>query len=548
MGMQPQPKWNRRKSHSGLKKFLLVVVIILGVYAGWGIWQDYQDVGHFDLGRSIGVAKDRWVGLPGNAARMSSSAIQNLNSSSTDNGPQKSESAPQEQASEPSVSAVNEKADSGLLSTGMRRLSGQGQGNDPFFAESPSQQNSEATSFDATAPNVVPDGSTPGVNPRPQQKPNGSSTTPTTIDGISVWDTSTNRNVSLNAAEYNEFQSTQVIPDSALARNQGNTGAEGVDILPSSATSGLDRYIGHMLDLINKAREERGLTPVKLGTNPAAQQHSVSMLQHNFVGHWGIKGLTPEMRYTLAGGSGYLAENVSNLKQVPYVSYPSAHPLEALLQTHTDFMESPAHRENILNPWHTHVNLGIACDHVTCAVTQDFERDFIDFTDLPSISDGVLTFSGHLRDKLAFAAVEIWYHEPPHSMTFGQLDATFSYYPGQEPATFLLNPPSPGHFYSTEELQPTSFTWGSATDPYKVEPDSPRVYKQSSIPDEIDSNSKLVPLTIARLWETEDSFLKVEANISEAIQELGPGVYTVYTWGSEGTNKVRLTNYSIFVD
>ena len=519
----------------------------MAIYGGWGIWQDYRDVGHFDLGRSIGVATDRWVDLPRDVARVSTGAFGILNSTSTDDGTQSTGAEPQAQELLEEVSSEIKEADTGLPSTGLRRLSGQE--NDPFFVEDPSSQNSESAPVAASAQEAVPIGSAVGINPQSQPQSGGSSTTSSgALDGATVWDSNTNQNITLNRSEYTEFQSTQKVPNSPLTGNQSNGTTSPVTNLPTSATSGLGRYRDHMLELINEARGHDGLRPVELGANPAAQQHAEAMLKHNFVGHWGINGLTPEMRYTLAGGSGYLAENVANFKQQPFIVYPSAHPLEALLETHNDFMENPDHRENILNPWHTHVNLGIACNHVSCAVAQDFERNFIAFSGLPAIFDGVLTFSGALKDPLAFAAIEVWYHEPPRPLTLGQLDATYTYNSGQEPATFLLNPPSPGDFYSEEQLQPTRLDWQSYADPYKIDPDSPRDFKHPEPPANLNSRSRMVPLTIARIWQNEDSYFKVEANLTTVVEEMGAGVYTVYIWGSEGSNKVPLTNYSIFVE
>lgn len=81
----------------------------------------------------------------------------------------------------------------------------------------------------------------------------------------------------------------------------------------------LSTLVQYMLDLINDDRLEHGLQPVTLGTNPAAQQHAEEMLSEGYLSHWGLDGLKPYMRYTLAGGFNYEAENVSG---PPYYSDP----------------------------------------------------------------------------------------------------------------------------------------------------------------------------------------------------------------------------------
>ena len=57
-----------------------------------------------------------------------------------------------------------------------------------------------------------------------------------------------------------------------------------------------------MLELINRERRKAGLPEVTLGSNRAAQLHAEAMLADCFSSHWGMDGLKPYMRYTLAGG------------------------------------------------------------------------------------------------------------------------------------------------------------------------------------------------------------------------------------------------------
>ena len=63
-----------------------------------------------------------------------------------------------------------------------------------------------------------------------------------------------------------------------------------------------------VLNLINEEREKSNLQPVALGSNQSAQDHAQSMMENNISGHWGLDGMLPYMRYTLAGGQGYVAE------------------------------------------------------------------------------------------------------------------------------------------------------------------------------------------------------------------------------------------------
>ena len=65
----------------------------------------------------------------------------------------------------------------------------------------------------------------------------------------------------------------------------------------------------YMLELINAERVQAGLNPVVLGDNVAAQLHAEASLKNCFSSHWGIDGLKPYMRYSLAGGYQSNGEN-----------------------------------------------------------------------------------------------------------------------------------------------------------------------------------------------------------------------------------------------
>ena len=115
----------------------------------------------------------------------------------------------------------------------------------------------------------------------------------------------------------------------------------------------------YLMGLINKSRREHGLSPVTLGDNESAQKHAESMLQHSFAGHWGLDGLTPIMRYTLAGGVNYARENTSGVTNVKWGPHFAKRDWkESLRMAHNGLMNSSGHRKNILDTWHRKVSLG----------------------------------------------------------------------------------------------------------------------------------------------------------------------------------------------
>lgn len=309
-------------------------------------------------------------------------------------------------------------------------------------------------------------------------------------------------------------------------------------------TTSLDELQEYLLDLINADRQAHSLPRVTLGRNTAAQRHAEEMLEHSYLAHWGMDGLKPYMRYTLTGGVNYEAENVSGIT-APLEEgrlYQEQSPHESITGSQKGFMASPGHRANVLNPWHKKVNLGIACNQYTCAVVQQFEGSYIAFSHTPTLTAGRLTMEGTISEPFTVSVLQVWYDELPHPLSLGQLDATHMYRLGQRPAAFIREPAPPGNFYPDSA---TSFSWKAGIDPYEL---APAIARGGGRIDNLSPKVADVPLITAEVWEISDNIFKIEADIILAIDELGPGVYTVVVWGKAGDELVPLTNYAIFVN
>ncbi|MCH9037154.1 MAG: hypothetical protein IH860_07560 [Chloroflexi bacterium] len=240
------------------------------------------------------------------------------------------------------------------------------------------------------------------------------------------------------------------------------------------------------------------------------------------------------------------AENVAG---PPYYSDPDIYRheniLDLLKETQDGLMESPGHRRNILNKWHKKVNIGIAFNESAVSVVQQFEGDYIEFTKLPSIENGVLSFSGSTRGGFLLKGVQVWYDQAPHSLTRGQLGSTHCSTSGT-PIVFLRPPPPPSSYYPEDE---SSYTWGRCPDPYGISPDTPPPEPSSSPPFRVTLSdaSGVIPWVDAEIWAESGATFSVEADISQHIAEHGDGVYTVRIWGENGPDSLPLTNYSVFI-
>jgi len=252
------------------------------------------------------------------------------------------------------------------------------------------------------------------------------------------------------------------------SRSPSNTPAPADEAPASAASIELADLKNHMLELINGDRQANGLDLVTLGDNPAAQEHAEEMLANGYLSHWGMGGMKPYMRYTLAGGVNYEGENASGVITSSWLDVfaRAIFPEEQLQETQQGFMESPGHRRNIVDPLHKKVNLGISCNRTTCAVVQQFAGEYVKFSEKPAIVDGVLVMAGQLDKTYSLNRIQVWYDSPPHPLELGQLDKTYCYDLGT-PAALLREPAPPGTFYPPGLER---FTWEKCLNPYDVPP------------------------------------------------------------------------------
>jgi len=360
---------------------------------------------------------------------------------------------------------------------------------------------------------------------------------PTTLSELGAATLTPGSEIPENVSRGTPSQST--LSDGAKTTIEPNTAAAPPTVDPEA----LYEQRIYLLKLINADRASFGLSAVAMGSNPAAQAHAEEMLEHSYLSHWGLDGLKPYMRYTLAGGME--AENASGVSSPPQagVRYRTTSPEEQLNEIERGWMDSSGHRANILNPWHKKVNLGIACNRTTCAAVQQFEGDYIEFEEPPSLTSGVLSVAGTVSGGLEFSGIQVWYDRPPHQLTLGQLDRTRCYSVGEGPVAFLREPLPSGTDY-LPDLAP--FTWNECSSPYDVSPDTPR--RSFAMPTKIRPGSSKAPWVTALSWEDVNGRFRVQADLSRIVGDHGPGVYTVLVWGEADEEDVVLTNYSIFVE
>ena len=332
----------------------------------------------------------------------------------------------------------------------------------------------------------------------------------------------------------------------------------------------------YMLGLINGERTKAGLDQVVLGNNDAAQLHAEAEIDQCFSSHWGMDGLKPYMRYSLAGGYQSNGEN-GHSRRTSYtrdgqvwssLDYcltgdDQGHPptivdIDILVrQAMEGWMDSPGHRRNILDPWHRKVNVGIAWDGYNFAAVQHFEGDYVEYSTVPKITDGVLTMEGTVQNGARIdgedsLGLQVYYDVPPKRLTRGQLSATYCYGHGLQVAG--LRRPLTGNQYWTSHS--FSKKLSVCPDPYLIPSDIPdpqtseeeSSYRRLAVEAYRSQQGKTVtvPWLTANEWRVRDNSFYIEADLGEILAAYGKGVYTVVLWAKLGGDDVTVSEYSIF--
>ena len=317
----------------------------------------------------------------------------------------------------------------------------------------------------------------------------------------------------------------------------------------------------YMLGLINRERVKAGLSPVVLGSNFAAQLHVEASLEGCVSSHWGLDGLKPYMRYSLAGGHQSNGENLLGRHYCITASdgYAGRKDLQQKLdQAMTTWMNSEGHRANILNRWHKKVNIGLAFDTYNFVAVQHFEGDYVDLDQLPAITDGVLRVSGTVKNGVDFRnrrdlLAKVRYDPPPHPLARGQVSRTYCYTNGR-PIAALRPPPSPGYFYRTDQVF-KSFSAKTCPDPHSYSADSPAptsvaqaraFWEAASFASRLKWQTVTYPWITATTWAATEQGISIEADLSGLLEEHGPGVYTILLWGRIDGRYVMIVQHAIF--
>jgi uncharacterized protein YkwD len=279
-----------------------------------------------------------------------------------------------------------------------------------------------------------------------------------------------------------------------------------------------EEIVQHALDLINKDRTEFGLLPVELSSNEAAQAHAEDIFRTKQISHWNTKGEKPYMIYTEYGGKGSMQQNIAvagfsaqEYEQCRTNILVDCEKIEALptideLQHEMMYNDKECcddgHRNNILDPRHTHVSIGIVYDDYYLVLVQNFENNYGLNVDA---ENSEIEISGALLDgKLDY--IGIYYDEMPTREVYEQNKQLMSYSSG-ELIAMVVKPLPPGYYYKSLE----SYN-----------------------------------LIEANRWAVQGNSVNVMFDLADAVDK--DGVYTLFTVVKDEEEMFDVTSYSVFVN
>jgi len=242
-------------------------------------------------------------------------------------------------------------------------------------------------------------------------------------------------------------------------------------ILPSATPSDAlpdifshDELVNYVLSLINSDRQANGLQNVTLSSVNSAQCHAENMLENNYFSHWDINGYKPYMRYTLAGGKGSVAENCA--AQLGFYS-DIKEALEGMewRMMFDDADSNWGHRDNILDPLHNRVSIGVAYDDSNVYLVQDFENNYVAWNVL-NIGTNQVTLQGTIQGQQSDIQQIVIFYDNPTPLTSSQLKQT-PYQDGYDAGTYVGSA-LPPNWQATEGITITADTWTQSGNNFRI--------------------------------------------------------------------------------
>lgn len=185
----------------------------------------------------------------------------------------------------------------------------------------------------------------------------------------------------------------------------------------------------YALKIINQDRITHGVKPVSLDNLSSAQNHADDMLNAGYFSHWNTDGVKPYVTYTKLGGRGSVDENIS----ITEAYCPSSNcnpnsfdPFKQINDSEYGMMYDDAgsnwgHRDNILDPEHTDVSIGVAYDNEKFYFVEHFENNIVKWQTVKLDGDQ-LHLVGNVPAGYSLFQIDVFADPSPEPLTKFSLD------------------------------------------------------------------------------------------------------------------------------
>lgn len=190
-----------------------------------------------------------------------------------------------------------------------------------------------------------------------------------------------------------------------------------------------------LFERLNRERRAAGAAPVAydlLGAS-VGDAFCLDAATSRTSGHWDTAGRPPYLRWALAGGVDYHAENFSSLTRTGSVVEESE-VSRLLLEAHGQMMaERPpddGHRRTVLAPEWTHVGIGAALAGGEFRMVEEYSRRVVEWVDVPRSpvpARARAPFAMKLPPGWALVALEVGFEPAPHPMSREEIRRRGSY-------------------------------------------------------------------------------------------------------------------------
>ncbi len=190
------------------------------------------------------------------------------------------------------------------------------------------------------------------------------------------------------------------------------------------------------VEYINKSRKKHNVQPVKLDILASRVANSICAegARNGFMGHFGINGSTPFIRYAEAGGMDHISENASSISSSQALDTEPKTVASQMREMHDSFMAekkpNDGHKQNCIDKHHNYVGLGYATYKEEFRYYEEFLDRYIDFKPVSHTAKRNKTVSLSFKpidSKMTPIAAIALYLPKPKSFTPAQINRTNSY-------------------------------------------------------------------------------------------------------------------------